>query len=745
MAAELKIGIGADNSGLKQGLQDAEAQISAFVSKVGKIGQIGEQLSSIGQKMSVGLTLPIVALGGAAIKAYGDLQSLNMGLISVMGSSSAAAKEFDKLREVAKLPGLGFQEAVKGSVSLQAAGFSADSARKALLAFGNALATVGKGANEMNYVVLALTQLQNKSSGFGQDLRQLTEQLPQLRGALLDAFGTMDTEVIGKMGYTGAQVVEKLTDEFAKLPKVTGGIKNAFENLSDNIFVSMSRIGKIIDDTFDISGIIDKLTGYLDTAISYFEGLSPAVQKTILVVTGLVAAAGPLLVAVGGFISMMPTILAGIGGISAALTALISPIGLVTVAVVGVVAAFVANWSKIKPYIVNTINYFRDLYNESIVVRGAVVGLATMFKNSFAIISNILKTAWEIFKTFAKATADLFGGVGKVIKGALTGNLDGIKSGLVQMAAAWHSSIASLGKDLGNGIKGLYNDIKKNFSNGWNDVVNGSKLKPITDIKIFDEEKIAEKTSEKVKNSVTKGVKKANDKLKDVKIELPDMEAIEVKPNFNFIDDFGNEVANEWNVDDKFKEIGERIANARPLITNALEKARLEWQLKIQEMNASISEAWSNIMSDGVANGIADAAGAIGSAIANGDNIIKALGTSILSTIGDIAIQLGKAAIAIGVGMIAIKAAFKNPFTAIAAGVALVALGSFIKGTVANITSGGGGSGSVPSGGGNSSQSYSSSFSSGGTGSGEVVFRISGNDLVGVLSRQQDKNSRLGG
>ena len=61
MAAELKIGIGADNSGLKKGLQDAEAQISAFVSKVGKIGQIGEQLSSIGQKMTVGLTLPIMA------------------------------------------------------------------------------------------------------------------------------------------------------------------------------------------------------------------------------------------------------------------------------------------------------------------------------------------------------------------------------------------------------------------------------------------------------------------------------------------------------------------------------------------------------------------------------------------------------------------------------------------------------------------------------------------------------------
>lgn len=163
-------------------------------------------------------------------------------------------------------------------------------------------------------------------------------------------------------------------------------------------------------------------------------------------------------------------------------------------------------------------------------------------------------------------------------------------------------------------------------------------------------------------------------------------------------------------------------------------------------MNASISEAWSNIMSDGVANGIADAASAIGTAMANGDNVIKALGTSVLSTIGDIAMQLGKAAIAIGVGMLAIKAAFKNPLTAIAAGVALVALGAFINGTVANMTSGGSsGGGSVPSGGGGGSQSYSSSYSSGGGfgNGGEVVFRISGNDLVGVLSRNQDRNTRL--
>ena len=743
MAAELKIGIGADNSGLKQGLQDAEAQISAFVSKVGKIGQIGEQLSSIGQKMSVGLTLPIIALGGSAIKAYGDIQSLQKGLEAVMGSAGSASKEFERLKEVSRLPGLGMQEAVRGSINLQAIGIDADKARGILSQFGNAVASVGKGKAEFERAIYGVQQLANTDFPLGEDLNIIKDALPRVSNLLKEAFGSSRSDELAKMGVSSKQVLDTITAGLEKLPRVTGGINGAFENLGDSMKTSLARIGKIIDDTFDISGIIDKLTGYLDTAISYFEGLSPSVQKTILVVTGLVAAAGPLLVAVGGFIAMMPTILTGIGAIGTALTALTGPIGLVVVGIAAIIAAVVSNWGKIKPYILNTINYFIELYNDSTIVRIAVAGIATTFKNSFAIVSNILKTAWEIFKTFAKSTADLFAGVGTVLKGALTGDLGAIKSGLVQMSAAWSSGISSLSKDLGNGIKGLYNDISKNFSDGMA-MVKNNQLKPITDLKIFDEENIAEKTEKNITKGVEKGVKKA--KGETVKIELPDFEVIQGKQNFNFLDTFGNEVENVWNIEERFNQIAEQIANARPLITDALEFSRLEWQLKMQEMNASISEAWSNIMSSGVANGIADGAEAIGMAIANGDNVIASLGKSIMSTVGDIAIQLGKAAIAVGVGMIAIKAAFKNPYTAIAAGIALVALGAFIKGSVANIPSGGGGGGSVPSGGGSGSQSYSSSFSSGGaSGGGEVVFRISGNDLVGVLSRQQDKNTRLGG
>ena len=37
---------------------------------------------------------------------------------------------------------------------------------------------------------------------------------------------------------------------------------------------------------------------------------------------------------------------------------------------------------------------------------------------------------------------------------------------------------------------------------------------------------------------------KNNEKLKNVKVELPDFEVIQAKHNFNFLDYFGNEVSN---------------------------------------------------------------------------------------------------------------------------------------------------------------------------------------------------------
>lgn len=81
-----------------------------------------------------------------------------------------------------------------------------------------------------------------------------------------------------------------------------------------------------------------------------------------------------------------------------------------------------------------------------------------------------------------------------------------------------------------------------------------------------------------------------------------------------------------------------------------------------------------------------------------------------LSSLGDMAIAVGKIAIKTGVGMLGIQAALKmdNPYVAIAAGAALVALGAAVKSSLSAVASG-----DYSAGGGGYSGDYSSGSSSG--------------------------------
>ena len=85
----------------------------------------------------------------------------------------------------------------------------------------------------------------------------------------------------------------------------------------------------------------------------------------------------------------------------------------------------------------------------------------------------------------------------------------------------------------------------------------------------------------------------------------------------------------------------------------------------------------------------------LGKALSGGGNLAQSLSQVVLGTIGNMAVQMGKLAISIGVGVEAIKKALQslNPAVAIAAGIALVALGSFAKAQAGKIGGGGGGGG----------------------------------------------------
>ena len=277
------------------------AEIAPFTRALDQANQhaktFADRMEGIGRTLSLGVTTPLVGLGAAAVRTATQFDSLMRGLAAVSGGTAEAARQFDRLREVAKLPGLGLQEALRGATSLQAAGFSADLAERALKAFGNALATVGRGKVELDGVIFALGQIQAKGKVSAEEINQLAERLPQIRRAMQGAFGTANTEALQKMGLDATRFIEAIVREFEKLPGVTGGAQNAFENLGDTVTISLNRLSG--DKLNAVTAGVNKLASAIEGATGGFLSLSPATQRSVLVLGGIAAAAGPAALALG--------------------------------------------------------------------------------------------------------------------------------------------------------------------------------------------------------------------------------------------------------------------------------------------------------------------------------------------------------------------------------------------------------------------------------------------------------------
>lgn len=323
--AAVNVKFGADISQFSTAMQNAVRQMQ----------KAGDQLQQVGLSMTKNLTAPILALGAASLYAYGQIDQLKRGLTTFMGTTEAAEAEFQKLREVAKLPGIGLEEAVRGSNNLQAIGLSADDARKAMMAFGNAIATVGGGRENFELAIRGFGQLANAAKPLQQDLYQIANQLPQVNRLMIEAFGTNRAEDLAAMGITGKQLADFLVDALGKLPPVTGGIKNAFENLSDSAKVALGQIGEAIDRNFDISGKLSAFAEWLGRIAEGFSNLDPAIQGFILSAVAITAAVGPVMVAIGGIVKLLPIFAAGLSTIAGPVGILVALLVPLTVAIVG--------------------------------------------------------------------------------------------------------------------------------------------------------------------------------------------------------------------------------------------------------------------------------------------------------------------------------------------------------------------------------------------------------------------------
>jgi tape measure domain-containing protein len=291
-------GTGVSFDGLVSGLKLAISELDSATPIIQEVVAIIKSLAIAAGAAGVAL----FGLGLFAMHSAADMEALRLGLKAYAETQAEFEKNLRRLKEVARLPGLGFEEAIQGSTRLQAAGFNARLAERAMLGFGNALAAVGGGKEELDGVILALTQIATKSTVSAEEINQIAERVPQIRRLMLEAFGTANTESLAKMGIGSQEFILKIIDALENLTKTTGGAKTTFENFGDTFKRIVAQVGDVLNKVF---------LPPLERIVSFFDYLEE-IQVFKGITEGMTSFLGDLKVFEDAIINISAIIVAGL-------------------------------------------------------------------------------------------------------------------------------------------------------------------------------------------------------------------------------------------------------------------------------------------------------------------------------------------------------------------------------------------------------------------------------------------------
>lgn len=709
------------------------------------LGSLLSATKAVGIGLAVTLGTAIVSLGTEAIKAAGDIQALEKGFAATYNGALPLADALAKVKELAKLPGLGLKEALQGATNLQAAGFSADLATRALGAFGNALATVGKGKADLDGVGLALGQIASKGKISAEEINQLAERVPQIRTAIKDAFGTADTTALQKANISATAFVEGITEQLEKLPKVSGGINNAFENLADASTIALAKLGTSLNNAFNIEGIVNRFSDVLGSVGDAFAELEPEFKAVADFIEGrwneLAQYFGPG--GEGG--RVMSDLAASIQRAGAAISAVFDELSASGTGSLGELIAAAKplqnlvreigdGFTGLLDTVSGTINFITDLlngrFNKALGDLGVLAdGLTRPIRSLLGLVEARGVSIAEFFGVdLTKSLEDA-----SVAGALLGGNIEGSVEAVATLTDAQRDALAKLRAELRQNENlsralGLSYDYVgeriKILTGGVGDLVKVGFAPLGRTVQGFRSELAGLATAvDQLAPRVEAGVAKLF-KTPDFKLKLPEKIA---PPEVLPLDLTALDLSAEG--------LGEIYDKANKRVTQA--------QIDATNAATSFNTGLEQVLLQGLNNLAVGVGKAIGDIISNASGI-EALPAIILSTMGSIAIQLGELAIGVGIATIGIKAALTslNPALAIAGGIALVALGTAVSNAASGIAKGGKSSPSLASQPGGNYNSPASTKSQ----PIQIIaeFKLRGQDLVAVVKGQDYRVQRTG-
>ena len=313
--------------------------------------KMGDKLKSVGTKLTVGLTVPIVALGVASLKASADFEKMQEQLSIMLGSAEKGKKMFDDITKFASQTPLETKDIMQATNTMLSFGIASDK----VLTYQRQLGDIA-GGNAERFRALSLAFSQASSAGKlqGQDLMQMInagfnplEAIAKRTGKTVGYWKEQMSK--GKVTIDMVtQAMEDATSEggryhnmMLKMSKTAGG---QLSTLQDNWNMALAKFGK------EILPIAIKGMRALSSILEKINSMTPAQRKFLIIISSIVALIGPLVAGIGTVITTLTSLSVVCATLGVSLGVALGWIVGIPVAIGAIVTALVLlfkNWKKI--------------------------------------------------------------------------------------------------------------------------------------------------------------------------------------------------------------------------------------------------------------------------------------------------------------------------------------------------------------------------------------------------------------
>jgi hypothetical protein len=393
--------ISLDVSGLLNGVTKSK---DALQSMAGMAQQVGNTMRNVGNAMTIGLTLPIVAMGAAAIKNASSLEETKNKVSVLFGEMTGDIMEWSKtsIDSVNMWQG----KALDAASSMFMFGDAAGLGKKAATEFAKANVQLSADLSSffdtspdeaLNAIAAAYRGEMEPIRRYNVLINQAAVEQKAVQMGLMGANGELSQQA--KILAVNALIMEQTTAAQGDLARTSESVANQIRKAKEQIIQVSAEFGE------NLLPIVTKVLLVLNKVLKWFMSLPESTQNVILVLAGLVAIMGPLLSMLGTIVSLGSGIVGLVGGLPAMAAALGA---IATTITATVIPAIVAVGSALLPILV--------VIAAMILVAGL---LAIAWKTNFMGIRDTVATTVSIIKSLWRALGAFLHGDTKAMQDAL--------------------------------------------------------------------------------------------------------------------------------------------------------------------------------------------------------------------------------------------------------------------------------------------------------------------------------------